>query len=43
LNNSSFNAGFLEILKTNDAKIVPIPIPAPPNPIVANPAPIFLP
>ena len=38
--NSSFNEGFLETPRTNAPKTVPIPTPAPANPIVANPAPI---
>lgn len=33
--------GFLEIESTKQPKIRPIPIPAPVNPEVANPAPIF--
>ena len=40
LNNSSFNEGFLETPITNAPNTVPIPTPAPANPIVANPAPI---
>ena len=39
LNNSSFNDGFLETPITNAPNTVPIPTPAPANPIVANPAP----
>ena len=42
LNNSSFNDGFLEIPKIKAPKTVPIPTPAPANPIVANPAPTNL-
>ena len=42
LNNSSFKDGFLEIPITKEPKTVPIPTPAPANPIVANPAPINL-
>lgn len=42
LNNSSFNDGFLEIPKTKAPKTVPIPTPAPANPIVAKPAPMYL-
>lgn len=41
LNRSSFRFGFLEIPKINDAKISPIPIPAPARPAVESPAPIF--
>ena len=41
LKRSSFNCGFLEIPVINEAKIKPIPIPAPANPNVDNPAPIF--
>ena len=39
LNNSSFKEGFLDIPKTRAPKTVPIPTPAPANPMVANPAP----
>lgn len=42
LNNSSFSEGFLEIPKTKAPNTVPIPTPAPANPIVAKPAPIYL-
>ena len=42
LNNSSFKDGFLEMLKINEPKTLPIPIPAPANPIVDKPAPIHL-
>ena len=41
LNNSSFNEGFLAIPATSDENINPIPIPAPANPKVDKPAPIF--
>ena len=41
LNKSSFNIGFLEIPDIKDAKISPIPIPAPASPQVDRPAPIF--
>lgn len=41
LNKSSFNIGFLEIPDIRDAKISPIPIPAPASPQVDRPAPIF--
>ena len=41
LNNSSFNDGFHEMPKTKAPKTVPIPTPAPANPIVANPAPMY--
>lgn len=41
LNKSSFKLGFLEIPMINDAKINPIPIPAPASPKVESPAPIF--
>ncbi len=41
LNNSSFKEGFLEIPITNAPNTVPIPIPAPANPIVAKPAPTY--
>lgn len=37
---SCCNEGFLEIPITRDPKTVPIPTPAPANPIVANPAPM---
>ena len=40
LNNSSLKDEFLEIPITKAPKTVPIPTPAPANPIVANPAPI---
>jgi len=39
LNNSSLKDGFLEIPTTKAPKTVPIPTPAPANPIVARPAP----
>ena len=39
LNNSSFNEGFLETPSTSAPNTVPIPTPAPANPIVASPAP----
>ena len=42
LNNSCFKLGFLETPKIKAAKILPIPIAAPPKAIVANPAPINL-
>lgn len=42
LNNSSFSDGFLEIPRTKAPNTVPIPTPAPANPIVANPAPMYL-
>lgn len=42
LNSSSFNDGFLEIPRTKAPNTVPIPTPAPANPIVAKPAPIYL-
>lgn len=41
LNKSSFRFGFLEIPTINEAKINPIPIPAPASPKVESPAPIF--
>ena len=41
LNRSSFKSGFLEIPEINEAKIRPIPTPAPARPKVDNPAPIF--
>ena len=41
LNKSSFNIGFLDIPDIRDAKISPIPIPAPASPQVERPAPIF--
>ena len=41
LNKSSFRFGFLEIPAIRDAKINPIPIPAPASPKVESPAPIF--
>jgi len=41
LNISSFNEGFLAVPKIKDPKINPIPIPAPANPNVDNPAPNF--
>lgn len=41
LKSSSFNEGFLDIPKTKDPNTVPIPTPAPANPIVANPAPMY--
>ena len=41
LKSSSLNKGFLEIPVSKDAKIRPIPTPAPANPQVDNPAPIF--
>lgn len=41
LNKSAFKFGFLEIPYNNPANMIPIPIPAPANPVVANPAPIF--
>ena len=41
LNNSSFNEGFLAIPRTKAPKTVPMPTPAPANPIVAKPAPIY--
>ena len=40
-NKSSFKFGFLETPIIKDAKIKPIPIPAPAKPNVDNPAPIF--
>lgn len=40
LNNSSFKEGLRDVPKTKAPKTVPIPIPAPAKPIVANPAPI---
>ena len=39
LKSSSFKEGFRDVPKTKAPKTVPIPIPAPANPIVANPAP----
>lgn len=42
LNNSSFNDGFREIPRTRAPKIIPIPTPAPANPTVPKPAPIYL-
>ena len=39
LNNSSLKDGFLEIPTTKAPKTVPIPTPAPANPMVARPAP----
>jgi hypothetical protein len=42
LNNSSFKEGFREIPITNAPKTVPIPTPAPANPMVARPAPTNL-
>ena len=39
LNNSPCNDGFLDTPITKAPKTVPIPTPAPANPIVANPAP----
>lgn len=41
LNKSSLNIGFREIPDIKDAKINPIPIPAPASPQVDRPAPIF--
>lgn len=41
LNNSSLRFGFLETPKIKEAKITPIPTPAPANPEVDSPAPIF--
>ena len=41
LNRSSFKRGFLEIPAISEAKIRPIPTPAPARPKVDNPAPIF--
>lgn len=41
LNKSSFNKGFLAIPEIRDAKIRPIPTPAPARPNVDRPAPIF--
>ena len=41
LNKSSFKRGFLEIPAISEAKIRPIPTPAPARPKVDNPAPIF--
>ncbi|KAH3680581.1 hypothetical protein WICPIJ_008226, partial (mitochondrion) [Wickerhamomyces pijperi] len=40
-NNVSFNDGFLETPLINAANTIPIPIPAPINPIVEIPAPIY--
>ncbi len=40
-NISSFIVGFLDVPKIKEPKINPIPIPAPANPDVDNPAPIF--
>lgn len=42
LNNSSFNEGFREVPITNAPNTVPIPTPAPANPMVASPAPTNL-
>lgn len=39
-NNSPFNEGFLDVPFINAANIIPAPIAPPPNPILANPAPI---
>ena len=40
-NNSSFKKGFFAIPVIKDAKTKPIPTPAPANPKVDKPAPIF--
>jgi len=40
--NSCFNDGLREIPMINEPKTVPIPAPAPANPIAAAPPPIFL-
>ena len=40
-NKSSLTKGFLPLAIIKEAKIKPIPIPAPANPKVDNPAPIF--
>lgn len=42
LNKSCLNEGFREIPRIKEPKTVPIPAPAPANPIVAKPPPIFL-
>lgn len=42
LNKSSFKEGFREVPRTKAPKTIPIPIPAPANPMVANPAPKHL-
>lgn len=42
LNNSSFREGLREVPSTKAPKTRPIPIPAPANPMVANPAPKHL-
>ena len=42
LNNSSFNDGFLDTPMIKAPKTVPIPTPAPANPMVAKPAPTNL-
>ena len=42
LNISSFREGFLEIPRIKALKTIPIPTPAPANPIVAIPAPTYL-
>lgn len=39
-NNSAFKLGFLDVPFINDPNTIPAPIAPPPNPIVANPAPI---
>lgn len=41
LNNSCLNEGFREIPMINEPKTVPIPAPAPANPMAAAPPPIF--
>lgn len=41
LNKSSFKLGFLAVPIIKAPKITPIPTPAPANPTVDNPAPIF--
>lgn len=43
VNNADLMLGFLAVPLINAAKTIAIPIPAPNNPIVANPAPIYLP